>query len=36
MKENNIMATQTADLERGQRKAEVTTEISAADRAMGA
>lgn len=30
------MATQTADLERGQLKSEAGTEISAADRAMGA
>ena len=30
------MTTKTADMERGQSKAEVTTEITAADRAMGA
>jgi hypothetical protein len=36
MKENIIMATQTADLQRGQTKSDSAIEISAADRAMGA
>jgi cytochrome c1 len=36
MKESINMATKTADLDRGQSQAEVTEEISAADRAMGA
>jgi hypothetical protein len=36
MKENIIMATKTADLERGQIKSEAEAEIGAADRAMGA
>jgi hypothetical protein len=36
MKENIIMTTKTADMERSQSQSEVTTEITAADRAMGA
>jgi hypothetical protein len=36
MKENIIMTTQSADLQKGQIKSEAAVEVSAADRAMGA